>query len=68
VHNDRGVPWYLALLEPGARTLSIGLVEVRDDVRRLPPDLPHDYVWFTPRVDDGGDGCAAHAADLQWLR
>ena len=24
VRNDRGVPWYLARLEPGARTLSIG--------------------------------------------
>jgi uncharacterized iron-regulated protein len=68
VRNDRGVPWYLARLEPGARTLSIGLVEVRDDVRRLPRDLPHDYVWFTPRVDDGEDACAAHAVDLQWLR
>ena len=31
VRNDRGVPWYLARLEPEARTLSIGLVEVRDD-------------------------------------
>jgi uncharacterized iron-regulated protein len=68
VRNDRGVPWYLARLEPGARTLSIGLLEVRDDLRRLPHDLPYDYVWFTPRVDDGGDPCAAHAVDLQRLR
>jgi uncharacterized iron-regulated protein len=68
VRNDRGVPWYLARLEPGARTLSIGLLEVRDDLRRLPHVLPYDYVWFTPRVDDGGDACAAHAVDLQRLR
>lgn len=68
VRNDRGVPWYLAQLEPGARTLSIGLVEVRDDLPRLPHDLPYDYVWFTPSVDDGGDACAAHALDLQRLR
>jgi uncharacterized iron-regulated protein len=68
VRNDRGVPWYLARLEPGARTLSIGLLEVRDDLRRLPHALPYDYVWFTPRVDDGGDACAAHAVDLQRLR
>jgi uncharacterized iron-regulated protein len=68
VRNDRGVPWYLARLEPGARTLSIGLQEVRDDLRRLPHDLPYDYVWFTPGVDDGGDACAAHAVDLQRLR
>ena len=68
VRNDRGVPWYLARLEPEARTLSIGLVEVRDDAPRLPPDLPHDYVWFTPRVDDAGGTCAARAAELQRLR
>jgi uncharacterized iron-regulated protein len=68
VRNDRGVPWYLARLEPEARTLSIGLVEVRDDAPRLPPDLPHDYVWFTPRVDDGEGACAARAAELQRLR
>jgi uncharacterized iron-regulated protein len=67
VRNDRGVPWYLARLEPGARTLSIGLVEVRDDLRRLSAGLPYDYVWFTPRVDDGGAACAAHAADLERL-
>jgi uncharacterized iron-regulated protein len=68
VRNDRGVPWYLARLEPRARTLSIGLLEVADDLGRLPRDLPYDYVWFTPRVDDGGDACAAHALDVQWLR
>jgi uncharacterized iron-regulated protein len=65
VRNDRGVPWYLARLEPGARTLSIGLVEVRDDVRRPPRDLPYDYVWFTPRIDDDGDACGAPAVDPQ---
>jgi uncharacterized iron-regulated protein len=64
VRNDRGVPWYLARLEPEARILSIGLMEVQDDVPRPPRDLPHDYVWFTPRVDDHGDECAAHAVDL----
>lgn len=68
VRNDRGVPWYLARLEPRARTLSIGLLEVRDDLRDLRLDLPYDYVWFTPRVDDGGNACAAHAVDLKRLR
>jgi uncharacterized iron-regulated protein len=68
VRKDRGVPWYLARLKPAARTLSIGLVEVRDDVHRPPPDLPYDYVWFTPRIDDGQDPCAAHQDDLQRLR
>jgi uncharacterized iron-regulated protein len=68
VRTNRGVPWYLARLRPGARILSIGLVEVQDDVRRPPLDLPYDYVWFTPRVDGGQDPCAAYAGDLQGLR
>ena len=67
VRTDRGVPWYLGRLKPAARTLSIGLVEVHDDLRRAPPDLPYDYVWFTPRVDAGQDPCAAHEGDLQRL-
>ena len=67
VRNDRGVPWYLARLKPGARTLSIALVEVRDGQRRPPADLPYDYVWFTARVDDGGDPCAAYGGDLRGL-
>jgi uncharacterized iron-regulated protein len=66
VRKDRGVPWYLARLEPGARIVSIGLFEVDDDRRRPPADLPYDYVWFTPRVDDR-DPCAVHEGDLQRL-
>ena len=68
VRNDRGVPWYLARLKPGARTISIGLLEVQDGMRHLPTRLPYDYVWFTPRVGDGLDPCAAHEGDLQRLR
>jgi uncharacterized iron-regulated protein len=68
VHKDRGVPWYLRRLAPEARTLSIGLLEVDDRLRRPSADLPYDYVWFTPRVDGGEDPCAAHADDLQGLR
>jgi uncharacterized iron-regulated protein len=67
VRNDRGVPWYLARLQPEARTLSIGLVEVEDDLRRPPADLPYDYVWFTPRVAGGQDPCAAQEDDLRGL-
>ena len=58
VRNDRGVPWYLARLKPGARTLSIALVEVQDGQSRAPADLPYDYVWFTTRVPGGEDLCA----------
>ncbi|MGH6913034.1 MAG: ChaN family lipoprotein [Geminicoccales bacterium] len=67
VRKDRGVPWYLARLRPGARSVSIGLLEVRDDVLEPPFELPYDYVWFTPRIDDG-DPCETHDADLQRLR
>jgi uncharacterized iron-regulated protein len=67
VRNDRGVPWYLARLRPTARMLSIALMEVQDDQRRPPVDLPYDYVWFTARVDDGDDPCAAFEGDLQGL-
>ena len=61
VRNDRGVPWYLARLRPTARVLSVGLIEVQDEVATVPADLPYDYVWFTPRVDDA-DPCADRVA------
>jgi uncharacterized iron-regulated protein len=67
VRKDRGVPWYLARLRPGARSVSIGLLEVTDDM--LEPaksPLPYDYVWFTPRVDDS-EPCEAHDAELRRL-
>jgi uncharacterized iron-regulated protein len=66
VRNDRGVPWYLTRLKPGARTLSIALVEVEDGQRQRPADLPYDYVWFTARVE-GGDPCAAVGGALRGL-
>ena len=67
VRKDRGVPWYLARLRPGARSVSIGLLEVRDDVLEPPADLPYDYAWFTPKVDDGGEPCDVHDAELRRL-
>jgi uncharacterized iron-regulated protein len=67
VRKDRGVPWYLARLRPGARTVSIGLLEVRDDVPEPPTDLPYDYVWFTPRADHRGDPCDSDDPELQRL-
>lgn len=53
VRNDRGVPWYLARIRPDARIVSVGLLEVVDGMDAVPPDLPFDYVWFTPRANDG---------------
>jgi uncharacterized iron-regulated protein len=67
IRSDRGVPWYLARLRPGARSVSIGLLEVSDDMREPAADLPYDYVWFTPRIDHRGDACEAQDAALQRL-
>ena len=64
VRRDRGVPWYLARLRPDARSVSIGLLEVRDDVLAPGADLPYDYIWFTSRVDDSGEPCDVHDAEL----
>jgi uncharacterized iron-regulated protein len=67
VRKDRGVPWYLTRLRPDARSVSIGLLEVQDDMLEPPTDLPYDYVWFTPGVDDRVDPCDAHDAELERL-
>jgi uncharacterized iron-regulated protein len=61
VRKDRGVPWYLARLRPGARSVSIGLLEVQDDAREPALGLPYDYVWYTARVDDRGAPCESDA-------
>jgi uncharacterized iron-regulated protein len=57
--SDRGVPAWLERLHPGARSISVGLVEV-DGERRWPrlytesygaDRFPFDYVIFTPRAE-----------------
>jgi uncharacterized iron-regulated protein len=72
--NDRGVPAYLARLEPGARVVTIAFLEVekghdrpagyRD---RFGGPLPFDYVWFTPAVD-AEDACEKFRKSLERLR
>ena len=66
VRTDRGVPWYLRQLRPDAHIASVGLLEVSDAMTTPPADLPFDYVWFTPRVDDG-DPCVVQKEQLQRL-
>lgn len=58
VRKDRGAPWYLERLRPGARTVSIALLEV-EHVREMPAiGLLYDYVWLTPGAHPpGSDGC-----------
>src|SRR6266850_1461207 len=64
VRRDRGVPVHLARQVPDASIASVAFVEVDaaavkpgDYAKRFGSDtLPFDYVWFTPKVDDG-DPC-----------
>ena len=59
---DRGVPYYLAIEEPGVSVVSIGFREVRH--ADVSPQLygadegPFDYIWFTPRQSDD-EPCAS---------
>jgi uncharacterized iron-regulated protein len=64
VRGDRGVPLYLRVRAPGASIATVAPLEVREGWTR--PEqygeawdggLPFDWVWFTPRMDDG-DPCA----------
>ncbi|MEO0623329.1 MAG: ChaN family lipoprotein [Pseudomonadota bacterium] len=57
--TDRGVPVYLAAAEPDLRVLSVGQIETVDQAAALEGPLPYDYVWFSERVADRGDPCAA---------
>jgi len=66
VRTDRGVPFYLRARAPEASIVAVAPLEVRDAWTR--PEqygaafddgrLPFDWVWFTPRVANGGDPCA----------
>lgn len=74
VRSDYGVPAYVRRIDPGARTVSVALVEVdakRANVEsyaeRFGGRLPFDYVWFTPAVDDE-DPCEKFRKSLERLR
>lgn len=66
--GDRGVPLHLRRMMPGARIVTVAMVEVEsgktapENYRRHFGDglLPFDIVWFTPRLDDT-DHCAGLA-------
>jgi len=73
--NDRGVPTVMGRLRPGARSVSVAFLEVRDDWT-MPgayaelfgaTALPFDFAWFTPRLEDA-DACEKFSADLERLR
>jgi uncharacterized iron-regulated protein len=59
---DRGVPYYLASLMPGATVANVVFREVRhgdaQPQQYAAEEGPFDFVWFTPRGSDE-DPCAA---------
>lgn len=74
VRHDRGVAWHLRRLAPAARIVAIGLVEVVPDesdaagyAAAFGDELPFDFVWFAPRVDDD-DPCEVFADQLRRAR
>ena len=64
--RDLGAPRNVAALAPGARMVSVALIEVDEDetdparyaASFSATALPFDYAWFTPRANDR-DYCAA---------
>jgi uncharacterized iron-regulated protein len=58
VRKDWGAPWYIEWLRPGARTVSIALLEVEHAAEMPTVGLAFDYVWLTPGAHPPGeDGC-----------
>jgi uncharacterized iron-regulated protein len=59
VRNDVAVPRLLRAMVPGARVVSVGLMERgADGVRPPPPRGRYDYVIYTPSPDRRVDPCA----------
>jgi uncharacterized iron-regulated protein len=69
VRTDRGVPWHLRAIAPGAPVASVAFLEVRDAAAAPAAygRLPFDYVWFTERLDDH-DPCERFRKPLERLR
>jgi uncharacterized iron-regulated protein len=74
VRVDRGVPAYVRAVAPEVALASLAFLEVSPEwaltggapVRAAGPP-PFDYVWFTPRVDEG-DPCDRFRQPLERLR
>lgn len=75
VRRDWGVPVHLSRWTPEADVASVGFVEIVEGengaaetlARRYGAEVPLDYVWFTPRVDDI-DPCEKFREHLHQLR
>ena len=75
VRTDRAVPVQLPRFCGGKKTLSVAFVEVKNGLdnpvdyaeRFNTRELPFDYVWFTPRVDET-DPCEEFKQQLEELK
>jgi uncharacterized iron-regulated protein len=75
VRHDRGAPIYLRAGTPAVTIATVAFVEVQRHAtspsayaaRFSASSLPFDYVWFTPRMDDG-DPCETFRRSLERLR
>jgi uncharacterized iron-regulated protein len=75
VRNDYGIPVYLRQKAPDKRVISIAFVEV--DKHKTEPQsyallypngqLPFDYVWFTPRLNDE-DPCEKFKSQFERMK
>lgn len=58
--NDYGVPWHLKRVASDKSVVTIGIIEVAEDLidprqyaaKTRTEKIPFDFVWFTPRSDD----------------
>lgn len=71
---ELGVPWVLRAFAPDVAVASIAFVEVQRDALTLAEALraaadagPHDFLWFTPRIDDL-DPCTRFQEQLERLQ
>jgi uncharacterized iron-regulated protein len=75
VRNDYGIPVYLRTKAAQKRVISIAFIEV--DQQKIEPQsyalpypdeqLPFEYVWFTPRVDDE-DPCEKFKSQFERMK
>jgi uncharacterized iron-regulated protein len=69
VRRDRGIPYYLREKRPASSIASVAWIEVEHGANEPAEyaahfgagELPFDYVWFTPRLNDD-DPCAGFHA------
>ncbi|MFK7827719.1 MAG: ChaN family lipoprotein [Oligoflexales bacterium] len=69
MRKDRGVPYYLAPLDPSLRLLSVGFIQVNQEKTDLDSyaDLPYDLIFFTP-VFDVSDLCKKFRKSLEEMK